>query len=139
MLAGLMVTLSVCQVLLLRDGSRSAIVFTGLLTIGCLLRARLYPIVKQRLMLLVPGAVGLAGLAIGPLTARLTDPALVMIPLLVVAGALVAFVGLRYSTRPPNPYLGRFAELFEVLMILGLIPVACAVLGLYGVVRGLGG
>jgi type VII secretion integral membrane protein EccD len=139
MLAGLMITLSVCQVLLLRDGSRSAVVFTALLTIGCLLRARLYPIVRQRLMLLLPGAVGVAGLAIGPLFAELREPTAVLVPLVVVAAGLMSFAGLRYSTRPPNPYLGRAAELLEVLVILGLVPVACAVLGLYGVVRGLGG
>jgi type VII secretion integral membrane protein EccD len=139
MLAGVSATLSVSQVLLARENTRSAIIFVALLTVGCLLRGRLYPIVKQRLLLLVPGVVGAAGLVIGPLTVDRTDAAVLIVPLMLLAGALVIFAGLWYSTRPPNPYLGRSAELLEVVVVLALVPVACAVLGWYGVVRGWGG
>ena len=48
-------------------------------------------------------------------------------------------VGLRYAVRPPSPYLGRAAEILEVLLMLALIPVVCGVLGLYGLLRGWGG
>lgn len=139
MLIGVSVTLSICQVLLVRADGRSAVIFVALLTIGCLLRARLYPIVKQRMLLLVPGTVGAAGLAIGPITSGRADATTLVVPVMLLAGVLVAFVGLRYSARPPNPYLGRSAELLEVVVILALVPVACSVLGLYGIVRGLGG
>lgn len=139
MLIGVMVTLSVCQVVLSRADGRSVVIFTGLLTAGCLLRARLYPIVKQRLLLLVPGAVGAACLVIGPLSATQTDAATLIVPLMLLVGAVAVLIGFRYSTHPPNPYLGRSAELLEVLVVLALVPVACWVLGLYGLVRGLGG
>jgi FtsH-binding integral membrane protein len=139
MLIGVSVTLSICQVLLVRADGRSAVIFVALLTIGCLLRARLYPIVKQRMLLLVPGTVGAAGLAIGPITSGRADATTLVVPVMLLVGVLVTFVGLRYSTRPPNPYLGRSAELLEVVVILALVPVACSVLGLYGIVRGLGG
>ncbi|MEU4193251.1 type VII secretion integral membrane protein EccD [Kribbella sp. NPDC026611] len=139
MLGGLLITESVCLVQLLRDGSRSATVLAALLTAGVLIRARLYPIVKQRLMLLLSGFVGLAGLAIGPLSRQYDDAVPVVVPLAGGVAVLAVFLGLRYSARPPSPYLGRYAEIVEVLITLALIPVACAVLGLYGVVRGFGG
>jgi type VII secretion integral membrane protein EccD len=139
MLGALMLTESVCLVLLLRDQSRSAPILAGLLAAGCLIRSRLYPIVKQRLTLLVPGLVGAAGLTFGPLTRAYGDPVPVVVPLVVGVTAAALFLGLRYSTKPPSPYLSRYAEILEVLLTLALIPVACAVLGLYGTFRGIGG
>ncbi|TCO43715.1 type VII secretion integral membrane protein EccD [Kribbella antiqua] len=139
MLGGLLVTESVCVILLLRDQSRSATILAGLLTVGCLIRSRLYPIVKQRLLLLIPGLIGAAGLALGPLSREYADPVPVVVPLAAGVTAAAIFLGLRYSTKPPSPYLSRYAEILEILVILALIPVACAVLGLYGIVRGIGG
>jgi type VII secretion integral membrane protein EccD len=139
MLGALLVTESVCLVLLVREETRSATILAGLLTVGSLIRSRLYPIVKQRLMLLVPGLAGAAGLALGPLSHEYADPVPVVVPLAAGVAAAAIFLGLRYSTKPPSPYLSRYAEILEILVTLALIPVACAVLGLYGVVRGLGG
>lgn len=134
MLSALALACSVPLVYLIRAGTRSAIVYAVLLVLGCLLRARLYPIVRQRLPLLIPGTVGALGLLLSwlPQATRL-------VPVLVVLGCLLVFVGLRYSTRPPNPYMSRYAELLEIVLVLALVPVACSVLGLYGLARGLGG
>ncbi|TCC22338.1 type VII secretion integral membrane protein EccD [Kribbella sindirgiensis] len=139
MLGGLMMTESVCLIYLLRSDSRAATILAALLTVGCLIRSRLYPVVKQRLMLLTPGLVGAAGLVLYPLSREYSDPMTVVVPLVIVTAAAAVFLGLRYSTRTPSPYISRYAEIVEVLLMLALIPVACAVLGLYGVVRGLGG
>ena len=139
MLLGLMVVLSSCQVLLVLSATRSATILACLLAVGCLLRARLYPIVKQRLLLLIPGLVGAVGLVLGPLTRWSTDPVLLIAPLVLLFAALAVLLGLRYSTRRPSPYLSRYAEILEILVTLALIPLAAAVLGLYGVVRGWGG
>ncbi|TWD81317.1 type VII secretion integral membrane protein EccD [Kribbella amoyensis] len=139
MLLGLMVVLSVCQILLVLAETRSATILVGLLSAGAFLRTRLYPIVKQRLLLLIPGVIGAAGLILGPLTRRLTDPVAVIAPAVLLLAALAIFFGLRYSNRRPSPYLSRYAELLEIVVVLALIPVAAAVLGLYGVVRGWGG
>ncbi|MGH3745925.1 MAG: type VII secretion integral membrane protein EccD, partial [Micromonosporaceae bacterium] len=46
---------------------------------------------------------------------------------------------LTYSKRPPSPYFGRFADIFDVLLVVAVVPVACAVLDLYSYARGLGG
>lgn len=139
MLAGMSLTLSSCLVLLAIDVTRSATILISLLTSGCLLRSRLYPVVKQRLLLLIPGSVGIACLVLGPLTGRSSDPVSLVTPLMALVAAGLIFCGLRYSAKRPGPYLSRYAEIVEVLLTLALIPVACAVLGLYGVVRGWGG
>jgi hypothetical protein len=51
---------------------------------------------------------------------------------------LLAFVtvaaGATYSRRPPSPYLGRAADLLDTLVVVSVIPVACAVVGLYDLV-----
>ncbi|GAA0522779.1 hypothetical protein GCM10011581_33750 [Saccharopolyspora subtropica] len=54
-------------------------------------------------------------------------------------GGLAVLAGLTHSRRLPSPFLGRSAELLEVVIVLACVPVLCAVLGLYGLVRGLGG
>ena len=53
--------------------------------------------------------------------------------------ALVTVGGRRdvRATAPPSPYLGRAADLLDTLIVVSVIPVACAVLGLYAQVRGL--
>ncbi len=41
--------------------------------------------------------------------------------------------------REPSPYLGRLADIVDVVAVLALAPVACAVLDLYTWVRALAG
>lgn len=139
MLAGTTVVLSICLILLTTDRTTSATVLTSLLTVGCLLRARIYPVVKQRLLLLTPGMTGIACLVLGPVSTTTANPVSLVVPLMIVLAVATIFFGLRYSTRLPSPYLSRYAEILEVLVILALIPLACSVLGLYAVVRGWGG
>jgi hypothetical protein len=54
------------------------------------------------------------------------------------AGLLLALAtvaaGATYSRRPPSPYLGRAADLLDTLVVVSVIPVACAVVGLYSAV-----
>ena len=55
-----------------------------------------------------------------------------------LAAALVAAVaGSRYRSRPPGPYLGRAADLLDTACVVSALPIAVAVLGLYGRVRGM--
>jgi hypothetical protein len=44
-----------------------------------------------------------------------------------------------YSRRRAGAGLARYAEIAEMLLVLGCVPAVCAVLQLYGLVRGLGG
>ncbi|MEV4133770.1 type VII secretion integral membrane protein EccD [Dactylosporangium sp. NPDC049742] len=128
-----------CQVTLIRHGGTAAVVLVALLAAGFLLRARLYPILRQRVPLLVAGVFGLGCLVLGPLMADRTALLVSTGPLLFAAAAVAVMAGVVYSTRVPNAYLGRFAEYAEILIVVAVVPVACWVLGLFGYVRGLGG
>ncbi|SFB35748.1 type VII secretion integral membrane protein EccD [Amycolatopsis marina] len=139
MLLGSALVVVVCQVLLISTGSTSATVLVLVLTLGFLLRARLYPILWQRVPLLAAGFAGVACLVLGPL---LRSPGTVLLlggPVTIAVGACVLAAGLVHSRRAPTPFLGRYAEIAEVIVVLAVVPVACAVLDLYAYVRGLGG
>jgi hypothetical protein len=43
--------------------------------------------------------------------------------------------GATYSGRAPSPYLGRAADMLDTLIVISVIPVACAVIGLYAAAR----
>lgn len=135
MLAGGALVALLCQALIVRAGGTAGTVLVPVLAAGFLLRARLHPIVRQRVPLLVCGFGGLVCLAV---------PLLGFNPWLVVggaltAGAVVAWLGLHHSVRRPSPYLGRYAELVEVVVVLAVVPLVCWVLGLYVYLRGLAG
>src|SRR5690606_41784241 len=52
-----------CQIWLAMDASTSAIILLFLLTIGFLIRARLYPAIRQRVPIMIAGLAGAAGAA----------------------------------------------------------------------------
>jgi type VII secretion integral membrane protein EccD len=113
-------------------GGGSAWLLAGVAATGLALRARVFPALRQRLPLLLAGAVGYLTLLTG-LVARVppAGPLLPGLALIVVAAAT------RYRDRPPGPHLGRAADLLDALCVVAAVPAACAVLGLYGAVGGL--
>jgi len=135
MLFGHAVVTLMATVVLVRGGGIGGRILVGVAAVGFLVRARLFPTVRQRLPLLVAGAGGGALLLLA--AGRMPRPAL--------AGALVglalvaALAGTVYRRRPPGPYLGRAADLLDAVCVIAVIPVACGVLGLYGRMRGLVG
>ncbi|HVQ92085.1 MAG TPA: type VII secretion integral membrane protein EccD [Mycobacteriales bacterium] len=128
-----------CQLLLAADRDVSGTVLIALIAGTALLRARLYPTLRHRLPLLL---VGLGGVAVlGGTALALRTPQLLMVATagaLLLAGLAVA-AGLTYSRRKAGPALGRLGDVIEVLAVLAVVPVACAVLGAYGQMRGLFG
>ncbi|MFV2116319.1 type VII secretion integral membrane protein EccD [Micromonospora sp. LOL_025] len=139
MLGGLALVAAICQVLLVRAGGPAALSLVAVLSLGFLLRARLYPVARQRAALLLTGLTGAACLVGGPSMADRSDLLTVTGPALLLTGGLVALLAVRYGSRRPGPRLIRYAELLEVLVVLAVVPVLCEVLGLYDHVRGLGG
>jgi type VII secretion integral membrane protein EccD len=139
MVGGLAVVVVPCQVLLITSGSEAGLILVTILTVGFLLRARLYPIVRQRVPLLVAGLAGAVCLGLGPLMTERAELLSVAGPVLLAVGVLAALLGVVHSTREPSPYLGRYAEILEVVLVLAIVPVLCSVLGLYGYARGLAG
>jgi len=129
-LLGVSVVIGAGSTVLLRTVDVTAAALVVVVATALLLRARLLVTVRQRVPLLV---VGLGGWAFAALLGGVVGPLVVM----GVAGISLA-AGLAYSRRPPSPYLGRLAELFDVGLVLAVVPLICGVLGLFGYVRGLG-
>ncbi len=128
----------VCLVVLGRSGGTTATLLILVVCLTALLRARIFGTVRHRLPWLVTGVLGLA-----TLLPRLTDAgsgARLVAGGLLLAGAVLAIAAaLRYSHRQPSVYLGRIADILDVLLVLATAPIAAAELGVYGFVRGLGG
>jgi hypothetical protein len=133
MLLGLAVLATVAAVVLVEAGGLAARVLVAVAAVALLLRSRLFLTVRQRVPLL---AAGLAGATV--LGAWLAMNGGVPAAL---AGFLIALViitaGATYAKRAPGPYLGRAADLVDTALVVSVVPVACAVLGLYGRARGL--
>jgi type VII secretion integral membrane protein EccD len=115
-------------------GTLSARILIAVSAAALLLRSRLFVTLRQRVPLVAGGLIGTFALGVdllwhaGPtLRLAVTVAALILAIVTVVAGAT-------YSTRPPSPYLGRAADLVDTLVVVSVIPVACAVVGLYDAV-----
>lgn len=116
---------------LVLTGGLSGRILAGLAAVAMLLRARLFVPVRHRLPLLGAGLTGLATLLVA-IIMDASRPRLPTLAALAVAAALaVVAAGVTWSRRPPSPYLGRAADLLEVVIVVSVIPVACAVVGLY--------
>ncbi|MDG4794374.1 type VII secretion integral membrane protein EccD [Micromonospora sp. WMMD1082] len=96
-----------------------------------LLRARLFVAVRHRVP---PVLAGLAGFAVlgGVLANATGQPGRLA---LVAGGLLIALLvvaaGTTYARRPVSPYVGRLADLTDTALVVSVVPVTCAVLGLY--------
>jgi type VII secretion integral membrane protein EccD len=133
MLLGHAVLATVAAVVLVAVGGLAGRVLVGVAAAALLLRSRLFVTVRQRVPLLAGGLAGATVLG-GWLAADGGVPA-------AVAGFLAALViitaGAAYAKRAPGPYLGRAADLLDTVLVVSVVPVACAVLGLYGQARDL--
>jgi type VII secretion integral membrane protein EccD len=136
MIAGGALTAAGAAAVLAGDAGLPAVLLLVVLTLGFGVRARLYPAVRHRLPILIAAAAAAAALAVAFLAAQ---PLSVTVPALLAVTALATTAALIYSRRPAGAALARYAELLEVLLVLACVPVVCAVLQLYGLVRGLGG
>jgi type VII secretion integral membrane protein EccD len=141
MLTGMLIGLTLCGVVsswfLAAGGDVSAQLLVLVASAALLLRARLFVTVRQRLPLLGAGVAGFALLAAGLVGANDQVTAVVGALGLAVVALVVAIAGARYAERAPSPYLGRAADVLDALCVVSVLPIACAVLGLYGLARGL--
>lgn len=139
LLLGHAVATAVAALLLARGGLAGQLL-VGVAGVSLLLRARLFAAVRQRVPVLVAGVSCLAVLAVTiALSAGSRGHALVMVAVAAAVGLAAAVAGVTYARRPPSPYLGRAADLADLALVVSVVPIACAVLGLYGLVRGLVG
>jgi type VII secretion integral membrane protein EccD len=137
MLAGHAVLAATAALVLVTAGGFAGRLLTAVSAAALLLRSRLFVTVRQRVPLVLAGLAGVAVLG----TALAIESGETVLLTLTAAGLLLALVttgaGSTYSRRPPSPYLSRAADLLDTLMVVSVVPVACAVLGLYDRARGL--
>jgi type VII secretion integral membrane protein EccD len=110
----------------------------GVLGCALLLRSRIVRGRAQRLWLQVPGYSGLALLALGSaLTLPPSRIVALVLPLLVVAAAILVGAGTWLPGHRASPFWGRAAEIVDITLVVCLIPLALAVAGLYSYIRGI--
>lgn len=139
LLCGLAVIVACCAGILLLTGGRWAWALAGLAGAGLLLRARAYVGLGQRAALLIAGAGSVLGLAARAGLAGGPGTRLFFAALLLVTGVVCATYAVRATANTPSPYWGRLLDVVEFLALVGLVPVAGAVLDIYGAVRAWGG
>jgi type VII secretion integral membrane protein EccD len=142
-LTGLLLSAAICSVvaiiyLTLDKPHVSGVLLIVAAVTALLLRARLLPTPQQRVPLLVAGLTGLAVLGLGAaLNGGGTASGLLLLAGTGIVAGIALPAALIFSRRPPSPYVGRAADLLDVLAIMALIPLACAVIGIFGAIRGL--
>jgi hypothetical protein len=125
-------------VVLAFSGDVTAQVLAALVGVGLLLRARLFVTVGQRLPLLIAGTGAIAAL----LVALTTEFDGMTVVLVTTVPSLIAVVGCLLAARRRrrvSPSVTRAAELIEMAIAVAVVPLVAAVLGLFGLIRGLGG
>ncbi len=127
------------QVILALDGRGTALVLIGLVAGAMLLQARLFPTLRHRASPLTAGVVGAAALVLRALTGSESLRLAVMIPVLLATAGLVLTAGRRYERHSPGPYLGRIADILDVLLIIAVVPMTCLLAGFVGYMRHLYG
>lgn len=139
LLLGVAVAVAGCVAILAAAGGIAAPLLGALASIAVLLRSRLFPAVAARLPLLAAGTVGLAVTAVAVVAGSTPHPALAGLGFVAVVALLGSAAMAPYRRGEGSPYLGRLADILDVSAVVGLAPVACAVLGVYAWVRGLVG
>lgn len=138
LLTGVAVSGVVALVLLAAHGGTSRLLLVAAAGAALLLRARLFPIPRQRLPLLAAGLAAVAALVAARVsTLEENVPLLLTLLALLAAGLLTAFLGLAYSRRRPSPYLGRIGDVVDVVAIIALVPLTCFITGFFRYVQGL--
>lgn len=119
------------------DGGRSALspsLFTAVVGLALLLRARTHSEMPRRIAL---GAGGLVSVAAALAVTVTSEPGQAYwAALLTTAAATAVALGWLHG-YPVSPVVRRTVEVVEYLCLAAVLPLACWVVGLYGLVRGL--
>jgi len=138
MLLGGAVVVSLSQIPLAARGDLGGFLLVGFVAAATLLRARLFPAVRHRAPLLASGVLGVAAIAIAVMVLSPDRHLSGTLPAVLVLATAVLIGGFLYQNRPPSPYIGRIADILDVVFVIAVVPTACAVLGLYGYFRAIG-
>jgi ESX secretion system protein EccD len=129
-----------CGLVVAVSGGLAGVILAAVLGLLMLIRARWFISRRQRLPLLIAGAVTLAFMVIaiyvpGSQVTRLFG----VTGLLLITGAAGTGVALSGAEQRRSPVGGRMLDILEVLLIVAVVPLAIWASGLYGWVRSLNG
>ncbi|HEX6683105.1 MAG TPA: type VII secretion integral membrane protein EccD [Candidatus Limnocylindrales bacterium] len=116
------------------------VLFALILGLILLSRARFFGSRAQRLWLLCCGAAAVAASSFA-FFATIGYPlrVIVILAVILVTAAISTGVALARADRKPSPLWGRALDILEVFLILGLVPLAVWVSGLYSWIRAIRG
>ena len=134
MLLGHAVLAAGAFLVLATSGSLSARILAAVSAASLLLRSRLFVTLRQRVPLVVGGLIGVFCLGVDLLLRADGTVLLAVVGAVLVLAIVTVVAGATYSRKPPSPYLGRAADLLDTIVVVSVIPVACAVVGLYDAV-----
>lgn len=136
LVAGMALSLAGAAVIIGADGVGERIPAT-MLGLICLLRARLFAGRGQRASLLTSGLVALIAVLA---EAAVSASAALRVAVFAIPAVVVALVLLGLAASLPgrrnSPLVSRAADVAESVLVLSVIPLALAVLGVYGAIRG---
>jgi len=120
-------------------GGTAGRVLTAVAAVALLLRSRLFVSPRQRVPLIIAGLTGVTVLVVGMvLGADSGTRALIAVGSVAMA-LIVVVAGQAWSTKPPSPYMGRLADLFEMLIVVSVIPAALWVLDVFDKIQAIAG
>ncbi|GLZ77210.1 type VII secretion integral membrane protein EccD [Actinorhabdospora filicis] len=139
MLTAVAIVAAAAMLALALGNTLPATIMAGLLTALCLMRARVFLTIRQRLPFLLAGTAGLVSLGIEAWTGlgdnRMTG---------LLGGTLfLAVVALSYTLgvagKRVSPIWGRIVDILELLLVVAVIPMAAWVWNLYWAIRTVNG
>jgi len=137
MLLGYTVLVTFAALVLAIDGGIPGRVLVAVAATALLLRSRLFVTVRQRTPLIAAGLLGHVFL-LGGLAFSGDDKTRAFFAIgAVVLALIVVLAGQTFSRTAPSPYVGRFADIFDMIVVVSVVPVAAWVLGVYGTISSL--
>jgi type VII secretion integral membrane protein EccD len=138
LLGGVALVVLGAQVLLVLEGTWAAPAMSAALTLSLLMRARVFEGRGQRAWLLTTALLAVLLQAAAVVLAADGGAVLYgVVPVLVVLGLAVTGTALWLATARPSPFWGRMGDIFDILLMVALIPLSLAVMDLYQTIRGL--
>lgn len=126
----------ICAAYLVVDGGLAQLMMVAVVGVALFLRSRLFMVTRQRTPLLLAGVVVALMLAVWfLLDQHSTGERIIWLGIIAVLAGLIAYTGLVYSTKNPSPYLGRFADVFDVVAVLALVPLTGFITGFFLLIR----
>jgi ESX secretion system protein EccD len=136
MLLGYTVLAAFASLVLAVAGGTPGRVLIAVGATALLLRSRLFVTTRQRGPLIAAGLLGHLLLLGGLVFSAQNSTRAFFIVGAVVLALIVVLAGQTWSRTPPSPYVGRAADLFDLLVVVSVVPVAAWVLGVYAAIQG---